>query len=242
MIIPNWPAPQNVRAYTTTREGGVSAPPYASFNLAMHVDDNPQHVAQNREHFLQKVQLSQQPIWLNQTHSTVAVELTAATPNTTPQDADASYTRVARLPCTVLTADCLPLLVCNRQGTEIAAIHAGWRGLKDGVIENTIQQLTSKPADLLVWLGPAIGPTALELSNEIRLDFLHSNTQNSLAFKQVGSGWFADIYTLARISLKKVNVENVYGGDYCTFTDSNRFFSYRRDGITGRMASTIWLT
>jgi YfiH family protein len=242
MIVPNWPAPKNIQAFTTTRDNGFSVAPYDSFNLAMHVEDNPEHVAKNRKQFIEKNKLPAMPVWLNQTHSIIAVELTATTPTDKTINADASFTHASNTPCTAMTADCLPILVCNEKGDEVAAIHAGWRGLCDGVIESTIEKLTSPRDTLLVWLGPAIGPEVFELNNDIRLDFLTHNTQNSLAFKQVGSSWFADLYHLARISLAKLGVEKVYGGNYCTFTDKKQFFSYRRDGLTGRMASTIWFT
>ena len=242
MIKPNWPAPKNIFACTSTRDGGVSQPPYASLNLGDHVDDNPQHVAKNRQHFCTLAQLPRVPVWLQQTHSTVAIELDDQTAETITPQADACFTQATNMPCTIMTADCLPLLICNRQGTEVAAIHAGWRGLRDGIIATTLARLQTQPEDLLVWLGPAIGPKVFELNNEIQLDFLTRNAQNSLAFKQVNSKWFADIYALARIALNALGVEHIFGGDYCTFSDEERFFSYRRDGITGRMASTIWLT
>ncbi|PHQ80712.1 MAG: hypothetical protein COB66_04145 [Coxiella sp. (in: Bacteria)] len=239
MIQPQWPAPSNIHAFTTTRDGGVSLAPFDSFNLASHVNDNPDHVMANRQQLMQQHNLPRMPIWLNQTHTTYPVEL-AANSTTLSQECDAAYTRCADMPCTVLTADCLPLLVCNRQGTEVAAIHAGWRGLQAGVIENTIDQLTSSPDDLLVWLGPAIGPSAFEINNEIRLAFLARYPQNSVAFKQVNQCWFADIYALARVSLQSRGISQIFGGDYCTFSENEHFFSYRRDGLTGRMASIIW--
>lgn len=242
MIYADWPAPKNIIACTSTREGGVSLAPYSSLNLGDHVEDNPQHVATNRQRLRTLAQLPRDPIWLQQTHSTIALELNHDCSFDSPPIADACFTRYHNLPCTVMTADCLPLLVCNQQGSEVAAIHAGWRGLRDGIITSTLSQLHSQPQQLLVWLGPAIGPEVFELNDEIRLDFLSRNAQNSVAFKQVNSKWFADIYALARIELSSLGVKHIFGGNYCTFSDSERFFSYRRDGITGRMASTIWLT
>lgn len=238
IISPDWPAPKNIHAFTTTRQGGVSLPPFDSFNLAMHVEDDPQHVIKNRQQLNQLT--PQNPIWLNQTHSATAIALTHHSKQN--QTADASYTTHSKLPCVVMTADCLPVLICNKQGSEVAAIHAGWRGLKAGIIENTIKQLSTAPQELMAWLGPAIGADAFELNNEIRLDFLACNPQNGVAFKQVNATWLADIYALARVSLNALKVKNIYGGEYCTFSDENRFFSYRRDGITGRMASLIWFT
>lgn len=242
MIYPNWPAPKNIFACTSTRKGGISEPPYASLNLGNHVDDNPLYVAQNRQLFYRLAQLPCSPIWLQQTHSTDVLRLESKQSPLINPIADACFTQDPNVPCTIMTADCLPLLICNQQGTEVAAIHAGWRGLRDGIITETLSHLQSQSHNLLVWLGPAIGPQAFELNNEIRLDFLACNAQNSLAFKQVNSKWFADIYALARIELKALGVKHIFGGDYCTFSDEERFFSYRRDGITGRMASTIWLT
>ena len=242
MIQADWPAPPNVHALTSLRDGGVSEGPFTSLNLGAHVGDDPTHVLQNRQRFCTLAQLPQPPIWLNQTHSTNAIELNSTfNPNETI-DADASFTRQAHIPCTVMTADCLPLLICNQQGTEVAAIHAGWRGLRDGIISQTLDRLESPPHDLLVWLGPAIAANVFELNAEIRLDFIAHNPQNSLAFKQVNSSWFADIFKLARIELETLGVQHIFGGTFCTYSDDKRFFSYRRDGVTGRMASTIWLT
>ena len=245
MIIPNWPAPKNIHAFTTTRDGGVSLPPYDSFNLAAHVGDDPEHVAENRRILSHNMNHSRsfvwEPIWLTQTHSTTAVRITHDSPATIATPCDASFTRETNLPCAVLTADCLPLLICNEAGTEVAAIHAGWRGLLAGIIENTIPQLSSSPADLLVWLGPAIGPTAFNVDDNIRLDFINRYPQNKAAFKQTDSDWLADFYALSKTSLEAVGVSRVYGGDYCTVSDK-RFFSYRRDnGVTGRMASVIYI-
>lgn len=245
MIIPNWPAPKNIHAFTTTRDGGVSLPPYDSFNLATHVGDNLEHVLQNRARLVSNMNLPRapiwEPIWLNQMHTTTAVHITHDSPPIIETPCDASFTQDMNLPCAVLTADCLPLLICNESGTEIAAIHAGWRGLLAGVIENTITQLSSLPSELLVWLGPAIGPLSFNVDDTIRLDFINRYPQNRVAFKQTNSDWLADFYALAKTSLEAVGVSRVFGGDYCTVSDK-RFFSYRRDkGVTGRMASLIYI-
>lgn len=232
MIIPNWPAPTNIHAFTTTIDNG---------NLATHVGDDRERVLRNRLHLITEAQLPREPIWLTQTHSTTAISLTHSSPATIETPSDASFTQDSNLPCAVLTADCLPLLICNESGTEVAAIHAGWRGLLAGVIEQCVTQLSSSPTKLLVWLGPAIGPHAFNVDNTIRLDFINRCPHNKEAFYQTDVDWLADIYALAKISLEAVGVSRVYGGAYCTVTDK-RFFSYRREGSnTGRMASIIYI-
>lgn len=239
MIKPNWPIPSHVHAFTTTRQGGVSLPPFNAFNLATHVSDEINAVKQNRAQL--REQLPSEPAWLNQTHSTIAANLDSWQPDDGVIDADASFTTQSNRVCVAMTADCLPLLVCNQDGTEIAAIHAGWRGLLAGIIENTITQLQSPARTLSVWLGPAIGPKAFEVDNQIRLDFLACYPQNSSAFKQVEDYYLADIYALARHCLSLLGIRHIFGGEYCTVSDEKNFFSYRRDKQTGRMASVIWL-
>lgn len=230
--------PSHVHAFTTTRDGGISLPPYDSFNLATHVGDNTNAVMENRARLRQ--QLPSEPVWLNQTHSIIAANLDHWQPSDGVIDADASFTTQQNRVCVAMTADCLPLLVCNQDGTEVAAIHAGWRGLLAGVIENTITQLQSPAETLSVWLGPAIGAEAFEVDNQIRLDFLARYPQNSIAFKQVEDHYLADIYALARHCLSLLGVKHIFGGDYCTVSDEKKFFSYRRNQKTGRMASLIW--
>lgn len=233
---PDWPAPANVHSVTTLRTGGVSQDSYASLNLAAHVGDNPALVSQNRQIIKTLLNLPSGPVWLNQTHSNRAVKAIATS---SPPQADASYTDQLGVVCAVLTADCLPLLVCAANGTEIAAVHAGWRGLLDGVIDNTITAL--KDNDVLVWLGPAIGPEHFEVGAEVRTAFLAKSAGYAPAFKQHRHDkWLADIYQLARINLAALGIDKVYGGNFCTATDHERFYSYRRDKDTGRMATLIW--
>jgi YfiH family protein len=240
VITPNWPAPNNVKAYTTTRDGGVSLSPYQSLNIATHVGDNSEAVKENRIILAKKLNLTSEPIWLNQTHSAIALPAIPANINCT---ADASFTRETAQVCAIMTADCLPILICNTSGTEVAAIHAGWRGLAGNIINNTVQALTSSPEDLLVWLGPAIGPSMFEVGSDMRDCFIkqHPATQN--CFIKTDTAWLANIYLLARYYFSLANVTAIYGGDNCTFKNKDQFFSYRRDGqYTGRMASLIWLT
>jgi YfiH family protein len=184
--------------------------------------------------------LPNEPIWLTQTHSTIAVE---AIPEHAEQTADASYTDTVNRVCVVLTADCLPLLICNSRGTKVAAIHAGWRGLAGGIIENTLEKLALPGSELLVWLGPAIGPQKFEVGNDVYDAFIAQDESARMAFiPKAHDKWLANLYLLATQRLNKLGVTAIYGGDYCTHTQSDLFFSYRRDhGKTGRMASAIWI-
>jgi YfiH family protein len=235
-IVPNWPAPANVKAIQTTRVGGVSLAPYDSLNLGAHVKDNALHVAQNRQ--MLSPLLPSEPVWLNQVHGIDVVD--AATASCVP-DADASFTHQKDVVCVTMTADCLPVLLCNQQGTVIASIHAGWRSLCDGVIEATVVKMDVNNNDLMAWLGPAIGPNAFEVGGEVRAQFIAKDAQSTAAFKPHGEKWLADIYTIARQRLSNLGITEVYGGEHCTYSDSARLFSFRRDGDTGRMATLIWL-
>ncbi len=239
-ICADWPAPSNIHAGCTTRIGGFSKIPYASFNLAQHVGDDEQHVEDNRRFLRDTWQLPAEPLWLEQTHSN---RVYLADENNTPsKQADAIITHQVDTVCAILTADCLPLLICDRQGKEIAAIHAGWRGLANGVIENTLQQLRSRSEDLLVWLGPAIGATVYEVGAEVRETFCRLSADNEQAFQTVDKDhYLADLYQLARLTLQRQQIHTIYGGNYCTYSDAKRFYSYRRDGQTGRMVSLIWI-
>lgn len=239
MIYPDWPAPTRVMAVTTTRQGGVSAAPFDTLNLAAHVGDRPDAVGQNRALLRQRLRLPAEPVWLEQVHGrTVAACEGAARPPT----ADAGYARTAGVVCAVLTADCLPVLFCDREGTRVAAAHAGWRGLAGGVLESTVEALAVAPGQLLVWLGPAIGPQAFEVGAEVRRAFVEQHAEAGDAFvTQTNGRWLGDLYRLARIRLRALGVNAVYGGEFCTFSDPERFFSYRRDQVTGRMATLIWL-
>ncbi|QLG86802.1 peptidoglycan editing factor PgeF [Chitinibacter bivalviorum] len=237
LITPNWPAPANVKALQTTRLGGVSLPPFGSFNLGSHVSDLPEHVAANRALLTQA--LPQAPAWLNQVHG---VDVVDAASVTSPIDADASYTRQRGAVSVVMTADCLPLLFCDRAGTVVAAAHAGWRGLCNGVIEATVAKMDCPASDILVWLGPAIGPSAFEVGDEVRAAFMAIDEQAEQAFVAQGGGkWLANIYLLAHQRLHTLGITAIYGGDQCTVTQAETYFSYRRDGQTGRLASLIWL-
>lgn len=236
-IIPDWPAPANIRALCTTRHGGVSTGAYASLNLGDHVGDDPPAVARNRA--LLREHLPAEPLWLKQVHG-VAVAA-AGHACATPQ-ADAGVTRHPHEICAVLTADCLPLLLCDKGGTVVGAVHAGWRGLAAGVIESAIVSMGADPATLLAWLGPAIGPGAFEVGDEVRTLSLAQDETAASAFAPHAPGkWLADIYRLARLRLARSGVTQIYGGDFCTFHECERFFSYRRNRTTGRMASLIWI-
>jgi len=239
MIYPDWPAPENVRAVTTTRLGGVSKLPYDSLNLADHVGDAADAVQQNRDILRQRLQLPVAPAWLNQVHGDKVIDV--AQYGERPP-ADAGFSTRTGLVCAVLTADCLPVLLCDRDGTRVAAAHAGWRGLASGILECSVKALDTDPGQLLAWLGPAIGPASFEVGDEVRRVFVDQHAQAAVAFSAATDGrWLADLYRLAAIRLQAVGVDAIYGGGFCTFSDRERFYSYRRDGTTGRMASLIWL-
>ena len=241
LIFPGWPAPANVKSLQTTRTGGFSAAPYDSLNLGMHVGDDPLLVARNRQQLNRHVPT--EPVWLNQVHGITVVD--AALASCVP-DADAAFARRSGTVCVTMTADCLPVLLCDRQGSVVAAAHAGWRGLCDGVIEATVEAMHAAPDSLMAWLGPAIGPQAFEIGEEVRQAFIAAHSDAISAFTPSSQGkWLGNLYLLARQRLNRLGVTAVYGGgidrDFCTFTDQARFFSFRRDGATGRMASMIWL-
>ena len=244
-ITPNWPAPANVRALQTTRNGGISLAPYESLNMGLHVNDNPMHVAHNRQ--LLSDFLPSEPVWLNQVHGINAVD--AAQTDCLPA-ADASFSTRKNVVCVTMTADCLPILLCNQAGTAVASIHAGWRGLCDGIIDATVNKMPVNSADLIAWLGPAIGPNAFEVGAEVREQFMIKDAKSEIAFKKQGENqaqdkWLADIYKIATQCLNNLGITQIYGGgqseNWCTFTDKEKFFSFRRDGATGRMATLIWL-
>lgn len=240
-IKPNWPCSPNVHAYTSLRLGGVSTAPYDEFNLGEHVGDNPENVSTNRSLLKTLLNLPDEPVWINQTHSTITIE---ACPQNRYQEADASFTQESNRICTIMTADCLPLLLCHRKGTHVAAIHAGWRGLANGVIESCLDQLNCNPEDLLAWLGPAISRHHFEVGEEVRAQFLQCMPQANHAFTPSyrPNHWLADLYELARLRLKQRGVTHIYGGDHCTYANKSLFYSYRRDGSnTGRMATLIWM-
>ena len=235
-LIPDWPAPAGIRACVTTRAGGVSLAPFDSFNLGDHVGDDPVDVAHNRQRLTHIFDV--QPAWLSQVHGVVVAP---ANPEQIIE-ADASWTATPGIACTVMTADCLPALFCDRAGTRVAAAHAGWRGLAAGVLEAAAQSLNVEPQDILVWLGPAIGPKVFEVGGEVRDVFIGDMPQAVAAFvPSVNAGrYMADIYELARMRLARCGITAVYGGGFCTVTDP-RFYSYRRSPRTGRFASLVWI-
>lgn len=239
VIKPNWPAPKNIKAFTTTRAGGFSQNAFASFNLAHHVGDETEMVKKNRAHLHDTMQLPNEPVWINQVHGITVVPADKVSTVTT---ADASFTQQPNIVCSVLTADCLPVFFCDKNATRVAVAHAGWRGLAAGIIEQTITALNIAADNLLVWLGPAIGPAVFEVGAEVVTQFCEGDPQAETAFKpSPNNRWLADIYLLAKQRLQKCGITAIYGGDLCTYSDNERFFSYRRDGQTGRMASLIWL-
>jgi YfiH family protein len=234
-IEPDWPAPAGIRAASTLRQGGASLGPYASLNLGAHVGDDTALVAENRRSLKAALNLPSEPVWLTQVHGTRA--LRADRPD--GRAADAAFTGEPGVVCAVMTADCLPVLLCSRDGLRVAAVHAGWKGLAAGVIESAVAALGT--ADLLAWLGPAIGPAAFEVGDEVRAAFLARTPAFAPGFRERENGrWRADLYRLARVDLNRLGVSDIYGGGRCTHDEPADFFSYRRDGVTGRMATLIW--
>lgn len=244
LITPNWPAPAKVKALQTTRLGGVSLPPYDSLNLGDHVQDNPNHVAHNRQ--LLNAFVPSEPVWLNQVHGVRVIDAALssyAEHGSCVESADASFSTKKNVVCVTMTADCLPVLLCDQAGTVVAAVHAGWRSLCDGVIEAAIQSMAVDTSTLMAWLGPAIGPDAFEVGEDVRAQFIAKDAQAESAFKLKPNTdkWLGDLYTIAKQRLTNLGVTAVYGEVNCTYSQPDRFFSFRRDGVTGRMASMIWL-
>jgi YfiH family protein len=247
ILLPSWPdAPANVRAFTTLRNDGVSCAPYddgaghGGFNVATHVGDDLDTVRQNRQRL--REMLPAEPVWLNQIHGTTVVDAAAASG---VPDADASITAKMGIVCAVMTADCLPVLLCDTQGTVVSAAHAGWRGLLNGVLQAAVATMRSAgAAEIVAWLGPAIGPRSFEVGPEARQAFVSRDGRAEACFVRTGSDdekYLADIYALARLALSAVGVERISGGDRCTVAEPQEFYSYRRDGRTGRMVTLIWL-
>jgi YfiH family protein len=236
-IKPDWPAPTHIHAAVTLRSGGVSTGNFASLNPASHVQDIPEHVTTNRQIIKDGLNLPAEPIWLQQVHGVNVVKADLAS---AVETADASYTAQRGVVCTVLTADCLPVLFCGDDGQTIAAAHAGWRGLQAGILEATIKAMQCQK--VLVWFGPAIGPDHFEVGDEVRDAFVSADTACAVAFRRtLPNKWLANIYQLASIRLHRLGIGQIYGGNLCTVADPQRFYSYRRDGqATGRMASLIW--
>ncbi|WP_156376496.1 peptidoglycan editing factor PgeF [Methylophilus sp. Leaf414] len=235
-IIPDWPAPANVKALQTTRAGGISTGSYASLNLGDHVKDNPLHVAHNRQSL--SPFLPTEPVWLQQVHGIRVID---ASTSSCLETADASFSTRKEVVCVTMTADCLPVLLCDEAGTVVAAIHAGWRSLCDGVIEAAVEVMPGEASQLMAWLGPAIGPESFEVGGEVRQQFIVHDAQAEAAFRPHGNKWLGDLYTIARQRLQSSGITRIYGGGRCTYSEPESFFSFRRDGDTGRMATFIWL-
>ena len=237
-IIPKWPAPKNIRAIQTTRNGGISLANYSSFNLSSAVGDSDKYVEGNYKKLLDY--LPSNPFWLNQIHSDKSEEL----PTKKILNCDASYTYNKNIVCAVRTADCLPIFLTNFQGSFVALIHAGWKGLLNGVIENTIDKINSS-SEIIVWLGPCISQESFEVGNDVYSLFINKDSNTKKAFKLLKNRYYLDLAETARLKLNYVNIENITGAgiteNFCTFKDKKNFFSYRRDGKTGRMASLLWI-
>ncbi len=239
-ISPHWPAPNTVRAYTTTRIGGLSTGNYQGLNLGMHVGDENENVIKNRELLNNALNLPENPRWLAQVHSNHPVEASTIQQHT---EADASYTTQSNVVCAILTADCLPILLCNHEGSEVAAIHAGWKGLATQVVANTIESMQSDVSELMAWIGPGISAALYEIGPEVKQAFIHQNSSYEAGFNTVQGKLHADLNALAHIQLSLLGIKTIYSEKFCTYTDIQRFYSARRNGFhTGRMASLIWLS
>lgn len=241
VILPTWNVPPQIKGFTTMRQGGVSQAPFDSLNLGSHVQDDPQAVALNRQRLVEQHHLPHAPIYLNQTHSTKVIRLPYSGQDL---EADAVYTNQPNQVCLVMTADCLPVLFCSQDGTEVAAAHAGWRGLCDGVLEQTVKQFSCPPNEIMVWLGPAISQQAFQVGQEVIDQFCAFDPQAEQAFvpdPTTRGKFLGNLYQIAQQRLNKVGITQISGGDYCTYTDEQRFFSYRREGKTGRMATLVWI-
>ncbi|MCP5149459.1 MAG: peptidoglycan editing factor PgeF [Ectothiorhodospiraceae bacterium] len=240
LVRPSWPAPAWVRAVATTRGGGVSVGPFASLNLGGAAGDDPASVGTNRDRLRAALDLPAEPCWLAQEHGTTVVE---AGDDARGAPADGSVAHAAGVVCAVLTADCLPVLLVDTRNRAVAAVHAGWRGLAAGVLERGVDALAGQPTDVLAWIGPAIGPAAYEVGDEVRHAFVSDDPLATAAFRPSPRGrWLADLPALGRARLARAGVTSVHGGEHCTLSAPDRFFSYRRDGTTGRMATLIWIT
>lgn len=235
---PDWPAPRNVRSAQSLRTGGLSRDAYASLNLGVHVGDDARVVAENRALLKRSLALPAEPLWLEQVHGTTVIDA--------HQDGarrgDAIVARRPGVVCAIQTADCLPVLLAHDSGTMVAAAHAGWRGLSAGVLEETVRAMGVPGSESMAWLGPAIGPESFEVGEEVREAFVSHDVAAAAAFTRNARGrWQADLYRLARQRLNAVGITRVFGGGLCTYRDKARFFSHRRDGGSGRMATLVWL-
>jgi len=235
-IQPDWPAPSPVKALSTSRHGGFSDGPWASLNLGVRGGDDADTVRRNRQRLA--AELPAEPCWLHQVHGTHVVRHSGAVSSGSEPAADAIVAFAPGQVCAVLAADCLPVLFCDRAGSRVAAAHAGWRGLAAGVLESAVASLECEPGQLMAWLGPAIGPQVYEVGDEVAAAFPR---EREAALKRHGERWLLDLYMAARLKLAAAGIAAVYGGGFCTFSEAERFYSFRRDGETGRMASLIWL-
>lgn len=245
-IAPDWPSPANVRSCITTRAGGISESPYASNNLGLHVGDDAQAVTQNRRHLNEQLGLHQAPQWLEQIHGVKVVD---AHNDNLVRTADGSFTAQTGMACLVMTADCLPILLCDKQGTQVAALHCGWRSLAGGICAQGLDKFNGARSDILAYLGPAISQAHFEVGIDV-LEAFFAAARNPKHADEIAAAFipgvrplhfYADIFALARAELNALGVTAIYGGGDCTFIDGERFYSFRRDKITGRMASLIWL-
>lgn len=235
---PDWPVPARVRAAQSLRAGGVSRGSFAALNVGAHVGDDPEAVRQNRARLRRALDLPAEPLWLEQVHGAAVIDAD----DDSTRRGDAVITRRPGVVCAIQSADCLPVLLANATGTEIAAAHAGWRGLCDGVLEATIRAMRTRAGDLIAWLGPAIGQESFEVGDDVRAAFIARNADAAAAFiPNARERWQADLYRLARQRLLALGVERIHGGGYCTYRDEARFFSHRRDNRSGRMATLLWL-
>lgn len=234
----DWPAPAQVNAWVSTRDGGISLAPYSTLNLGTHVGDEPEAVTENRRRLAAELGLPAEPNWLTQVHGRRVVDLDE--PWSGP--ADGAVTGRTGIVCAVLTADCLPVLLADRNGRRVGIAHAGWRGLAAGVLDAVVAAMNTPPAELLAWFGPAIGPGAYEVGDDVCTAFLQADADSAAAFEPNERGrWQADLYSLARLRLQKLGVTSIHGGGSCTYSEPERFFSHRREAPCGRMASLIWL-
>jgi len=259
-IRPDWPAPSHIKAICTTREGGVSLAPFDTFNLALHVGDNPDNVATNRQYLVEYANLPSEPLWLDQQHTdlsleiseTISNDLSSASLTQPPPVADASWTMKPHCVSVVMTADCLPVLITNKKGTLVSAIHAGWKGLQKGIVGKTIAEFSSKtdcsPNELLVWIGPAISANHFEVGQDVLDAFTSKDSLNKAFFNPIKAKeasqppkYLADLVGLVTRELNLLGIKQVYGGNLCSYSQSELFYSYRRSGQTGRMASLIWI-
>ncbi|HHX8467034.1 TPA: peptidoglycan editing factor PgeF [Vibrio diabolicus] len=237
-IIPNWRAPKNVKAFASTRIGGFSTGPYQGLNLGTHVGDDLSLVEKNRAWLMQQAQMPSAPVWLNQTHSTVVAQVSE--PTSEVLNADGVFTNSGNVVCSAMTADCLPVLLTNTQGTQVAAVHAGWRGLANGIVENALALFSG---EVIAWLGPAIGPEAFEVGEDVLQAFVDVDSLAHQAFmpREAKGKWLTDMSKLATQRLNRAGVTQVFDSGLCTYQDKASFYSYRRDGKTGRQATFIWI-